>query len=152
MKVTKLVVGILMIILSVFIFFESSAAGFVNVLENKGNTSGSAGIILSIGYLAVGIVYIATRNKTNLGGDIISAVILGLFGFIGLSNSDNVYQDLIVWIILGFIIGFGFLIWHIIVNKLNSKKISQQNIHRNNLQNNSSLPTRAQYRSNHRSH
>jgi hypothetical protein len=35
LKVTKLVIGILMIVLSLFIFFESMAAGFVNTVENK---------------------------------------------------------------------------------------------------------------------
>lgn len=138
-----------MIVLSLFIFFESMAAGFVNTVENKGNTSGSAGIIMAIGFLATGIVYIVTRKKNGLGGDIANAIILGLFGIVGLANSDKVYQDLLVWIILGFIIGFGFLIWHIIANKISSnssiKHQSQVNNYSSN-QGSNSMPTRAQYR------
>ncbi len=142
-----------MIILSLFIFFESMAAGFVNTIENKGNTSGSAGVIMAIGFLAAGIVYIATRKLTSLGGDIANAIVLGLFGIIGLANSDKVYQDLLVWIILGFIIGFGFLIWHIVAKKTNHKQQRNNNNPQNNNYYNSGnndTPTRAQYRQNHR--
>lgn len=145
MKVTKLVVGILMIIFSLFILFQSVAAGFVNTIENKGNTSGSAGILLAIGYLATGIIYLATKNRDGLGGDIANAIILGILGIIGLTNSDNVYKDLLVWTILGLIIGIGFFIWHLLLNRRNNR--SQINNISQNYTNSGALPTRAQYRS-----
>ena len=138
-----------MIVLSLFIFFESMAAGFVNTVENKGNTSGSAGVIMAIGFLATGIVYIVTRKKSGLGGDIANAIILGLFGIVGLANSDKVYQDLLVWIILGFIIGFGFLIWHIITSRINNNSNMKNQTQASNYSSNqefNSMPTRSQYR------
>ncbi|WP_334332512.1 hypothetical protein [Companilactobacillus sp. HBUAS59544] len=145
MKVTKLVIGILMIIFSLFILFQSVAAGFVNTIENKGNTSGSAGVLLAIGYLAAGIIYLATRNRNGLGGDIANVIILGILGIIGLANSDNVYQDLLVWIFLGLIIGIGFFAWHLLLNrKINQNQIN--NVSRG-FANDGTLPTRAQYRS-----
>lgn len=161
MKTTKLVIGILMIILSLFIVFQSMAAGLVNAIENKGHTSGSAGILIAIAYLISGIVYLATKKQKGLGGDIANAIILGLIGGISLANTDNVFKDLLVWIILGFIIGFGFLIWHILSNR-KLKKVSksdiqiQQSYPSNNYQPNfnqtatTSLPSRAQYRARHR--
>ena len=117
MKTTKLVIGIMMIVLSLFIFVQSMAAGLVNSVENNGHTSGSAGIIMAFAYIVAGIVYIATHNREGLGGDISNAVILGLFGLMGLANADKNFGDLGIWIWLGFIIGFGILIWHILRNR-----------------------------------
>lgn len=146
MKITKLVFGILMIILSVFIVFQSTAMGFLNTFSNKGSHSGTGGMIMAVAYLAAGIVYIATKNQIKLGGDIANAVILVLFGLVALTSADKTFQDLIVWIVLGFIIGLGFLIWHILINKK-----SQSNNHPTNynqINNSTNYPSRAQYRRN----
>lgn len=43
MKTTKLVTGILMIVLSVFITFQSTVAGLSNTLSDNGETGGSGG-------------------------------------------------------------------------------------------------------------
>ena len=56
MKTTKLVVGILMIVLAVIIALQSMAAGLGNAMSNNGETSGSLGFLLAIFYLVVGIV------------------------------------------------------------------------------------------------
>lgn len=152
MKTTKLVVGILMIVLSFIIGFQGMAAGILNAFADKGATSGSAGILMAIAYMVSGIVYLATQSKQGLGGDIANAIILGLFGFIAIFNANKLFGDLIVWIILGFLIGFGFLIWHVIKNKSIQKKV-QNTSQQNNfyMQNQSShYPSRAQYRAMHR--
>ncbi|MFC6177570.1 hypothetical protein ACFQAV_12050 [Companilactobacillus huachuanensis] len=117
MRITKLVVGILMIVLSVFIVFQSMAAGLLNAIENKGATSGSAGILMALAYLISGIVYLATKSKKGLGGDIANAIILGLFGVMALASANKSFGDLMIWIVLGFIIGLGFLIWHLLTNR-----------------------------------
>ena len=70
MKVWKLVSGILSIILFVLVTFQSCAAGVANTLENNGEMSGSAGVIVAIFMLAGGIVSIATRKSTGKGGNI----------------------------------------------------------------------------------
>lgn len=48
MKTWKLVSGIISIILSVFVVFQSMMAGLANALEESGQSSGSAGLIVSI--------------------------------------------------------------------------------------------------------
>ena len=96
MKVWKLVSGILSIILFAVVMFQSCAAGFVNAVENNGETSGSAGIIVGILMLAGGIVSIATRNKTDKGSDIALIILFGLAAIIGLTGYGN-YSDLIIW-------------------------------------------------------
>lgn len=116
MKVTKLVVGILQIVISVFIVFQSMAVGFVHAVDNSKDAGGSAGMIASILFLATGIVYIATRKSKKLGGDIAGLVTMLLTWIIAISNAHD-YSDLQVWGWLAFIIGVSFFTWHLIVNK-----------------------------------
>lgn len=116
MKTTKLVAGILMIVLSVFIGFQSMAVGLGDALENNNNTSGSGGIIVAILFLVAGIVYLATKSKKKLGGDIANLILLLIAWIIGLSNI-GVYSDLVIWSWLAFIIGVVFFIWHLVKNK-----------------------------------
>lgn len=115
MKTTKLVVGILMIVLSVFIFFQSSVAGLGNAMTANGQTSGSSGVLLAIMYLASGIVYICTRKKNGLGGDIAGLVMMIIAALMGFNAGS--YSDLVIWAWLAFIIGVGFFVWHLMVNK-----------------------------------
>lgn len=63
MKTWKLVAGILSIILSVFVFFQSVLVGTANTMSANGEVGGSAGVFVSIFMLAGGIVSIAVRNS-----------------------------------------------------------------------------------------
>ena len=67
MKTWKLVSGILSCILFVVVAFQSCAAGMVNAIEDNGEVSGSAGIIVAILMLTGGIVSIATRKSKKKG-------------------------------------------------------------------------------------
>lgn len=98
MKTWKLVSGILSIILFVVVTFQSCAAGVVNTLEENGEVSGSAGIIVAIMLLAGGIVSIATRKSEGKGGNIALIVLFGLGALTGLTMAGN-YGDLIIWAI-----------------------------------------------------
>lgn len=120
MKITKLVVGILQIILSLVILFQSCASGFVNSVENSNDHGGTAGLLVAIMYLATGIVYIATRKSEKLGGDIAGMVMMLIAGLFALTNA-HVYQDLIIWGILSIFVGIGFFVWHLVINKKSTK-------------------------------
>lgn len=96
MKVWKLVSGILSMILFVFVTFQSCAAGIGNALAENGESSGSAGILLSILMLAGGIVSVATRNAKGKGGNIALIVLFGLAFVFGFSNAGS-FADLKVW-------------------------------------------------------
>ncbi len=64
MKVTKLVVGILQILIAVVILVQSCSVGASHAMEDKtSDFGGTFGIIAAILFLATGIVYIATRKK-----------------------------------------------------------------------------------------
>ena len=87
MKIWKLVSGILSII-----FFALVA----NTLEDSGEVSGSAGILVAVLMLAGGIVSIATRASEKRGGNIALLVLFGLAALLGFSNYGS-YSDLAIW-------------------------------------------------------
>ena len=96
MKTWKLVSGILSIILFVFVTFQSCAAGVANTLEENGEVSGSAGIVVAILMLAGGIVSIATRKSQGKGGNIALIVLFAVAAIVGLANFGS-YSDLAIW-------------------------------------------------------
>ena len=102
MKTTKLVLGILGIIFSVVIMFQSCAASVVNALDDNGDIGGAAGYLVAMLLIAGSIVMIATRSNAGKGGSVAGLIILALGGMIAISNAA-VYKDLTVWGILCFI-------------------------------------------------
>lgn len=122
MKSAKLVVGILMIILAVFIVFQSMVVGVGNSLANNHQTSGSGGFLVAICYLVAGIVYIVAHKSVKLGGDITNLIILLLAWLFGISSAGS-YSDLNVWAWLAFIIGVGFFVWHLLGNRSNKTSV-----------------------------
>lgn len=111
MRVTKLIIGILMIVYSVWLFIQGLLGGFLGIIADKNMLAGILGILLCGLFMASGIVYISTENSDGLGGDIagfammIVARILGFFG--------GTYAGLIWTGILALIIGIGFFVWHL---------------------------------------
>lgn len=111
MKTTKLVVGILMIVVAFFISIQSVMAGMSEAYINSNGHAGVAGLIVAILYLASGIVYIVARNKDSLGPDIASMIMMLVAWSLGIINA-GIYKDLIIWSWLAFIIGIVFFAWH----------------------------------------
>lgn len=117
----KKVIGILSIVLSVFVIFQSMIAGLGNALSNNGEVSGTAGIILAICMLVAGILTLVSKNSR---GVLITAIVFYILGGItGLANVGP-YADLQVWSILNLIFG-GLLIFKMVKNKKISSE--QQN-------------------------
>lgn len=108
-SVCRLVIGVLSLVLSLVILFQSMAVGVVNTLEPTGDVGGSAGLLVAILFIASGIVGIATRNSRKKAGPIVCFVLYVFSGLLGISNSA-VYADLQVWGILAIIFGIVFLI------------------------------------------
>lgn len=95
MKTWKLVSGILSIVLSIFVLFQSCAAGLSNTIEANGEVGGSAGVIVAIMLLVGGIVSIATRKGGN-GGNIALIILFGIGALLGFTMAGS-YSDLIIW-------------------------------------------------------
>ena len=96
MKIWKLVSGILSIIFFALVTMQSCAVGVANTLEDSGEVSGSAGILVAVLMLAGGIVSIATRASEKRGGNIALLVLFGLAALLGFSNYGS-YSDLAIW-------------------------------------------------------
>lgn len=96
MKVFKLIAGIICIVLSVFVVFQSCAAGMFNALSDNGEVSGVGGLFAAVMMLTGGIVMIATRNKSGKGGSIGAAVVFLLGALIGFALAGS-YSDLKIW-------------------------------------------------------
>ena len=84
MKTWKLVAGILSIILSVFVFFQSVLVGTANTMSDNGEVGGNAGVFVYIFMLAGGIVSIAVRNSQKNGGNIAVVILFLLASFLGI--------------------------------------------------------------------
>ena len=96
MKIWKLISGILCIVFSAMVLFQSCAAGVVTAIEeNAADTSAGGGMILAILMLAGGIISIATR-KGGKGGNIALLIIFLLAALAGFAN-QGVFKDLMIW-------------------------------------------------------
>lgn len=96
MRTWKLVSGIISIVLSVFVVFQSMMAGLANALEANEQSSGSAGLVVSICMLCGGIVSIVSRKNNSKGTNIALIILFGLATLTGFVLAGN-YSDLYIW-------------------------------------------------------
>ena len=85
MKTWKLVSGIISIVLSVFVVFQSMIAGLANALEESGQ--------VSICMLCGGIVSIVSRKNNSKGTNIALLILFSLATLTGFVLAEN-YSDL----------------------------------------------------------
>lgn len=95
MKVWKMVSGILSIVFSCFILFQSCAAGLGESLSEADTSDGSLGLLVALMVMAGGIVSIVTK-KSLKGGNIALIVLFGIGALAGYSGSGY-YADLVIW-------------------------------------------------------
>lgn len=120
MKTTKLVLGIISMVLSGFVIFQSCAAGVGNALSANGEASGTFGVLTAMCLLIAGIVGLATRNSSNKGGGIATGIIYLLGAVIGVVGAGS-YSDLKIWGIISFVFGLFYFV-DILIIKRKSKK------------------------------
>lgn len=96
MKTWKLVSGILSLVFTVIILFQSCAAGIVGAVEKSSSSGGSAGVLVSLCMIAGGITSIATRNSEGNGGNKALIAIFGLAALMAFTM-NGIFKDLIVW-------------------------------------------------------
>lgn len=94
MKTWKLVSGIMSIVFSGVIFFQSMLVGISDALESSSSGDGSKGVLVALFMIAGGIVSIATR-KGGKGGNVAVLIIFALAAMLGFTATK--YGDLIVW-------------------------------------------------------
>lgn len=99
-KTMRLIVGIISIVLSLIVMFQSCAAGAANALSENGESSGTAGALLAIIMLISGIISIAARKSK---GGIITAVVFYIIGGLIAFGMAGSYKDLKIWAVVAFI-------------------------------------------------
>ncbi|MBQ9899334.1 MAG: hypothetical protein IJM44_07800 [Ruminococcus sp.] len=99
-KNLRLIIGIISIVLSLVVLFQSCAAGAANALSENGESSGTAGALLAIIMLISGIISIAARKSK--GGIVTSAVFYILGGVLAFSSAGS-FSDLKIWAVVAFI-------------------------------------------------
>ncbi len=124
MKTAKLVIGIISIVLFLLIAFQSCAAGIGNAIEDNGETSGSAGIIVAVCMLVAGIVAIATRK--GIAGGFVSGGFYAFGGIIGITNYGS-YSDLLIWSIVSFIFAAVCIVGSILTKRDDAHTTAQVN-------------------------
>ena len=99
MKIWKLVSGIISIVLSAVVVYQSRAASIIDRIANNlfdvGSYSGTVGYIVAVLMVAGGIISIVNR-KGNKIGDISAAAIFGIAAILGYTMG-GIYKDLIIW-------------------------------------------------------
>ena len=100
MKIWKLVSGIISIVLSVFVVFQSMMAGLANALEANEQSSGSAGLVVSICMLCGGIVSIVSRKNNSKGTNIALIILFGLATLTGFILAGNYSDEHLVSMVL----------------------------------------------------
>lgn len=93
MKTWRLVSGILSIVITVVVFFQSNIAAIVG---GSGNTEGGAGLFFAMLLLAAGITSIATHKNITTGSKIALFILFGIGALIAITSA-NIFKDLIVW-------------------------------------------------------
>lgn len=116
MKTTKLIMGIISIVLFALVSLQSCAAGMANSLQNNGENSGTAGLMLAFCMLIAGIVGICTRE--NRTGGIVAGIFYLMGGLIGIGNYGS-FADLAIWSVLCFVFGGVFLLGSLKMKKEN---------------------------------
>ncbi|QNM06525.1 hypothetical protein [Qiania dongpingensis] len=114
MKTSRLVIGILSIVLAVIVLFQSCAVGIGNALQANEEVSGSAGLMVAVILLVAGIIGIVTRNGGK--GPFVAGAFYALGGILGLTNAGS-YGDLILWSVVCFLFAAVFIIGNLIKKK-----------------------------------
>lgn len=124
MKATKLIIGIMSLVLSLIVLFQSCAAGIGSALtSNSKDTSGGTGILFTILLIAAGIVGIVGRSSK--GGTIAAAILYAIGGIVG-ATATGIFKDLMVWGVISFIFAAVFLISVFIGQAYPSKNVAAQ--------------------------
>lgn len=116
MRVTKLVVGILLLVLSVWLLVDGIINGILGVWTSPNYVKAVLEIILAGLFIAAGVVYIVLENSPFLGGDITGLILLIIGGIVGIAGG---FFDkwMFVYGAVSLIVGIGFFVWHLNVGE-----------------------------------
>ncbi len=111
MRVTKLVVGILLLVLAAWLLIDGVANGILGIWTDPNYVYASLEIILAGLFIGAGVVYIVQEDSSFLGGDITGLILLVIGGIIGIVGG---FMDrwMFLYAVISLVVGIGFFIWH----------------------------------------
>ncbi len=95
-KTLRLVIGIISMVISLFVIFQSCAVGALNAIEDNGASSGTSGFLVAIFLLAAGITGVASRNTKEKKALIACCILYGISALIAFPEGAT-YPDLPIW-------------------------------------------------------
>lgn len=90
----RMIVGIIFIVLSAAVLFQSCAAGMVNALGGGSGSDGLIGTFTALIMIIVGIISITTRKTDNPKIPLILGIITIVYGFLIGYMYDGIFKDL----------------------------------------------------------
>lgn len=121
-KIGRLIAGIVAMLISGLIAFQSCAAGISNILESSSSISGSAGFMLSLFILAGGIVGIVARKSVRKRGGMLPAILFALGSSCGALEWHSTFSDLRIWVIVSLIFSLFYAFCAFMTKTKKSKK------------------------------
>lgn len=121
-KIGRLIAGIVAMLISGLITFQSCAAGLANALGSSNSISGTAGFMLSLFILAGGIVGIVTRKSVRKRGGMIPAILFALGSSCGALEWHSTFSDLRIWVIVSLIFSLFYAFCAFMTKTKKSKK------------------------------
>jgi ABC-type multidrug transport system permease subunit len=119
MKTVKLIIGIISLVLTCIILFQSCAASIGEALADQGGVSG---VFVAILMLIAGIIAIAARKSRGAG--IVCLISYAIAGILGIT-AHGIYKDLIIWGVVCLIFAVIFLIATITFKKQRTSEVQQ---------------------------
>lgn len=101
---SKLIIGIISMILFLIISLQSCTAGISNALLSNDSHSGSNGFMCALFMLIGGIISVTTKNSNNKSGSIFAIIFYWFASLFALSDY-GIYKDLLIWGSVSFCFG-----------------------------------------------
>jgi len=121
----RLVLGIINIVLSLWVFIQSFVVNVASNFDSKFGNSGGLGGLFAICFLISGIVLIVNHKKNK--PSVVTGALFLLLGFIGATDTGSwaVYKDLMVYDIYSFALGIIFILHGILYQRGSDKTATE---------------------------
>ena len=110
MRITKLITGIFLLLLSIWLLIDGIMDGILGTWFGSNLVVGVLEIILAGILIAAGIIYIIFENSDSLGGSVTGLILLIVAGVIGIVGGFFNHW-LFLYAAISLLIGIGFFIW-----------------------------------------
>lgn len=111
MRITKLVVGILLLVLAAWLLVDGIVNGILGIQTEPNYVYASLEIVLAGLFIGAGVVYIVQEDSPFLGGDITGLILLIIGGIAGIAGGFINHQ-MFLYAVVSLVVGIGFFIWH----------------------------------------